>query len=246
MTLPAHFSAFDAARQVSFVPTPAAVAAWLETYLPRFHLPDLLEELLAFGVAIGHPWESLETEVEPNALRLTGFADAAGAYLLQLEILLRDDRTVWHEFISIPIHLQQQGKGARPVLRALYRQYQAAGIARISCLAGDLIGGYAWARAGFLATQETQVRTIAAYARSRDIPEAACRMLDATVAAFYSRYPASPFPMEVLAQFTHQGQNYGWQLLQNTCWEATLDLTDAEQVRTFALYLEEPASNRLL
>lgn len=141
-------------------------------------------------------------------------------------------RNALHHRLSLPVRLQGQGL-VRLILSSFYQQYQKAAIDKILLVAGKFLGGYFWAKCGFYAINEQEVRNIVDRGRILDISYSTIKSLSAIVEAFYNQNPNNtPFPMRLLAS-----EPTGKLLLKGTSWDGVLDLRNPQHTTIFETYL---------
>jgi hypothetical protein len=132
-----------------------------------------------------------------------------------------DGWTVEHVAFELPIDYRGTGN-ARLMMRASVEEYDRLGVSRIETEAGGQDGGYVWARAGFVASNELTVRQYlmrgAVGLDAADF-EAVSRVLTgAGPGAMMSDLAALSVPSN-----THLGRDF----LRGTQWHGHIDLTDS-------------------
>lgn len=135
--------------------------------------------------------------------------------------------TVEHDLFFIPKSLQGGGT-SKDVFRRLYKQYRNAGVSKINVHANIDVGGYAWARYGFSMTRERDVKWLLKTAQDKLNKKQLERFMK-----IYDRYKGQlPFPVREISK-----ESYAKDLLLNSDWYGTIDLTDKEQREYFEDYL---------
>lgn len=127
------------------------------------------------------------------------------------------------------IDKELQGKGiSKSVFRALYKQYKNAGVDKMVVQANIDVGGYTWARYGFLADDKYEV--------IRGLGSKMTDKLKKEVVSFVESYykgkdDYEPFPMNILAE------KFGKPSLLGGSWYGHLDLRSEVQRKIFEKYL---------
>jgi Phage Mu protein F like protein len=165
----------------------------------------------------------------------TNFSYSAyrGDFYLSRNLIVKDNvRTVYHNYFQLPNNFQDGGT-SRNVFKELYSQYKASKIKQIDVTAGLDVGGYAWARYGFLATDINDVMRIRykaeRFLNDGKINEAQFKDLNKIIS---SNKRKKAFPMYLIAE-----TNYGKDLLLETNWKGKIDLSNKIQRIRFENYL---------
>ena len=136
-----------------------------------------------------------------------------------------DGINVYHDHFEID--KQIQGKGlSKKLFRLLYKQYQQMGVKRMDVFANINIGGYTWARYGFMAINKNEAKNAIQNHRK----EAHDFIED-----YYNKnnLPATaPFPMRLISE-----QPWGGNALMGGFWEGFIDLTNQSQREVFENYI---------
>ncbi len=147
---------------------------------------------------------------------------------------LKDGVEVHHSLFEIG--KKYQGGGiSKEVFRIFYKQYQRIGVRYINVEANIDVGGYTWARYGFMAVDKDAA--LNAWAGVHCDPLLVKRA-EEFIEEWYKKNalpPSEPFPMRLLTEGEWQG--LGKQLLCGTDWEGKIDLRDPTQRRIFEEYL---------
>lgn len=146
--------------------------------------------------------------------------------------------SVYHAFFRAG----NRGTGAgKRFFRASMGEYIAAGVKKVTVTANIDVGGYAWARFGYLpATQQTwdQLRSTlkakleAEYGRGSITKETKAKMArilnETDTRALWK-----------VSDFVDNGRKLGKDLLLGTYWSGKIDLTNGEQMRRFTEYVSQ-------
>jgi len=157
---------------------------------------------------------------------------------------------VSHDLMDIPIALQGLGFSKDTNL-ALYKQYLNMGVKEIAIFANDTVGGYSWAKYGFVAIDKFDVVRIYKEAMQKvkdaggvfkvtdsrgkvsNLTERDLEKVKEYIDGFYSEFgDKAEFPMERLAN-----TKYGKALLLNSKWNGRMNLTNQKQVEYFEKYI---------
>lgn len=136
-----------------------------------------------------------------------------------------------HEYFELDDALQ--GKGlSKKLFNALYEQYKAVGVQKLTVHANLNVGGYTWARYGFCADSRSVAEKAIAYHATKypEKFEAASKIID----DYYTNNNLSnrkPFPMNLL------GKKYK-NLLIGGDWNGFLDFRDKKQLAVWEEYLK--------
>lgn len=152
------------------------------------------------------------------------------------------DLKVHHDGFVIPGGLQGQGI-AKSVLRNSLGVYRDMGVKAIETYANIDVGGYAWAKYGFLptdspgtaefATEMIDERVHYSDGAKLKLSVAEARHLRSTVV----RNTPNPEWIWSVADTKYNGRSIGKSALFDTGWDARLDLRNHRQVRRFLTYV---------
>lgn len=146
---------------------------------------------------------------------------------------------VEHTLMKLPKKMQNKGY-AKKIAQTYYRQYLKCGVNRISMVANEDVGGYAWAKYGYVCDKSEIDRLL------KKDPEISRKEFQDIVDDFYKvNFESTPFPMRMIANYHDEsGKNIGKEALLNSRWEGFLDMTDDKQRIVFEAYLhDEKRSN---
>ena len=135
---------------------------------------------------------------------------------------------VYHAYLRVPE--KAQGKGlTKKMFQILFDQYENGNIKEINVTANINIGGYAWARYGFSATNRTEVLEIIKNSSNGTWKKKALEKVN----KFYKKNGIdSAFPMGNIARMKG-----GKESLLNSWWSGTINLNDKKQLDVFKNYL---------
>lgn len=209
----------------------------LNTHYPGFNYLILAKQIAAFaeehGVVLNN--HAITAWVNGSTFNMQWFVSerTGSEFVIERSLVQQGSlRKALHHRLSLPVRLQGQGL-VRTILRAFYEQYQQANIDEILLVAGKFWGGYFWAKCGFYATNEQEVRSIVDRGRVLDISHSVIEILSAIVDAFYARNAVgTPFPMRLLAN-----EPTGKLLLKGASWDGVLNLHNLQHVSIFETYL---------
>ncbi|MCX7999434.1 MAG: hypothetical protein N3A69_10870 [Leptospiraceae bacterium] len=137
------------------------------------------------------------------------------------------------ELFFIPEELQGRGFSKR-ILKDYFDYLRKSNVKKVNIFANKDVGGYAWARFGFMANSRAEVEKIL-LKRGKDLTEKELQEVKRLVEVYYRKRSSSePFPMKLLAK-----QSYGKKLLLNSSWYGHADLTDKEQLKTIYKYMKK-------
>ena len=222
----------------------ATVLARLQRLLPASDLPGLHADVSAVARKFRFKWQEVRWVVQSDAgnpylnLEYVGVAKGKDVYFVRKITLEKGLPVAHHEFLTLPEHLQ--GKDvSRQLNRAMYRQYQLAGVNEVRVHAALEAGGYAWAKAGFEATNPVELYdllTPSIRAEGKK-PMAALDqgLLDELwkeVDDHFHATPNAPFPIWKWAQ-----TDFGKPLLIRSSWHGVLALNNPLQKGIFEEYL---------
>lgn len=135
-------------------------------------------------------------------------------------------KTVSHQKLKIPENAQKSGYGKR-FFRSMFREYQAFGVEKITLVASDKVGGYAWARYGFKADDGNTILGIAD--KAKGLSKSEKKKFDAW---FNRSIKENDFDMRKLSDLS-----FGKKLLLGSDWRGFLDFNNKKQMRVFLDYL---------
>lgn len=138
-----------------------------------------------------------------------------------------------------------QGSGKR-FFRVAFGEYKAIGVSTVGVSANIDVGGYAWARFGFLPKTDSDWRSLARTVQSKadsllargDITPEVHRQIGALTSGSDRRN------LWKVADMQHEGVSVGKKLLMNTHWSGQIKLTDREQMQRFTAYTSEENARR--
>jgi len=203
---------------------------------PGLNLPDLFDDVAQIAKEVGFKWDKMAVSAlkfEPGFRVELSYTDEDGKELAVFRDFLfkNGKRTLYNNLLIIPPKWQETGAISRRILHAFYKQARNAKVDEITVYAALENGGYAWARYGFMAVSEYEVRNVLDYARdkvSRPVWEA----MTAIVEDHYKASPNAPFPMRRLTEIP--GAKDG---LLGSSWHGELRLNDPRQRLVYESYL---------
>ena len=152
---------------------------------------------------------------------------------IYLERTFTGNGVVKHDYFDIPNELQ--GKGiSKSVFRSLYEQYKNAGINRIDVYANITVGGYTWARYGFVANAKSYnslLKNAEIRSESPNITNVTKKDYDDFV-NWIKQYEGKDIPLWEITQ-----KSYGKDILKKSEWGGYLDLVDDNSRKIFENYL---------
>ena len=141
-----------------------------------------------------------------------------------------------------------QGKGIGKELLAIqFREYKKAGIKKVELLANSNIGGYAWAKYGFYATNNSLNDVKKSWAwkkkslwRYEDLTKEDFQLAENVIKKYKKANPTSKtFPRHLIANLHNKkGVHIGKELLLGEEWDADMDLTNRKQMNMLNKYLK--------
>ena len=141
-----------------------------------------------------------------------------------------------HDLFVIPPEFGGSGLGKR-AFQEFLKVYQDIGINNINVHANIDVGGYAWARYGFVPDKEdwNDIRKAKAkfnrWAESRDIPKEAKE----DMAEIFAK--KDPTAMWEIADYEHKGKKIGKDFLLGKDWVGDIDVTNDGQMQRFFNYI---------
>lgn len=146
---------------------------------------------------------------------------------------------VSHEEFTMGSRIQNKGIGAA-VLKASLPYYDALGAKTIKLHANLSVGGYAWAKAGFVASaadvsyEKDRIGAFLYLAKPQD------KGLLADVTSKTASWPREDF-MYNLAGYSYHGEPWGKRaLMQGGNWDGSLDLTNSTQRQRYEAFINKP------
>jgi len=157
------------------------------------------------------------------------------------------DITVHHDYFVMPEEKQGKGTG-RQLLRGSVALYEHMGVKRIDTLANINVGGYAWARYGFVADHPEQFADaivermgqadrIAAYRADEFKDKKWTPTYTRIIQKIVQKHRDDPRLVWHIADASHRGVKIGKWLMLNMDWHAHLDLTNQEHVARLKRYI---------
>ena len=139
-----------------------------------------------------------------------------------------EGNNVYHAYLKVP--KEKQGNGlTKKMFQTLFKQYEAGNIKRINVTANIDVGGYAWARYGFSATDKSDVLDVIRESKDKNFIKKAKSKIN----YHYKKYGnEKPFPMIRLTKI--EG---GKKALLGTFWSGTIDLNNKKEKEWFVNYL---------
>lgn len=219
---------------------PRRAATNFNNNLKGFDLQELYEDLEEIGKEFEVEWKlkkimSLEGDV--IGTRSVGYHKNGGEVVIDRRFREVDGKTeVCHALFTIPRTLQGGGM-SKKVLSAYYKQYRKAGIQKIKVTANIDVGGYAWARYGFSATEHYDLlQTLRG--KKHLVTNRQYKYAVKMVNNHFIANPDKPFPMYKIANLGKtNGTDYGKKLLLGTYWPGVLDLSNKKFRKIFEDYL---------
>lgn len=190
----------------------------------QFDFIGFRQSLTELGEQYGIELTVSKVSISENSFKLK-FKGTQGFELERTFENTPDGVNVYHDLFEIDEQIQ--GKGlSKKLFRLLYKQYQRMGVKRLDVFANINIGGYTWARYGFMAIDKNGAMN----AIIRHRKEAHDFIED-----YYNKnnLPATaPFPMRLISE-----QPWGREALIGGFWEGFIDLTDQSQREVFENYI---------
>lgn len=202
--------------------------------LRGYNLPRFDEAMTVIGDSADIYWKDKSVTIFKNgnaAMTYNGVVEGGG----RVEVV-RDFRhtdrgvEVNHSRFFLPKELQ--GKGiSKEIFRNLFAEYGDMRVARVNVKANADVGGYAWAKYGFCATQ-SEVKNLL----ERAVSSARITREEYEKALSIVKMSGSgAFPMNLLANMP-----FGEKLLKGEHWQGFLDFADREQVKYMKEYVGYP------
>lgn len=201
---------------------------YYDKYMKGFDLPALDETMMRIAEKNGFTFDEKNLFLDDDSIVL----EYVGSNGFGLSRIFKKG-VVDHDMFEIPEALQGRGI-SKDVFRELYRQYNNAGIDRIELLANITVGGYSWAKYGFVADP-----------RSYDslLKHAEKRLLDASVTnvtkpdyddfvKWIGQYKGKEIPLHEITK-----KPYGKDLLLGSGWYGHINLSDTRMRGIFEGYL---------
>ena len=140
-----------------------------------------------------------------------------------------------HDYLVIPKAYRNQGL-SRVVMALCLRQYELMGVTKVQVHAGFENGGYAWARMGFRATDQRQVKKILDDARVN--PKIGKEQYEA-MKALYDAYYLDP-NRDFRGFFIYEWSILicGREALMGSDWIGEFDLSDPSELVNFKNYVK--------
>lgn len=171
-------------------------------------------------------------DLRPNgsgALRMV-LTDATGVPMAEADRTFDFARRIaYNAGLIVEALWQGQNIGRTHLASLLLDFYLPAGIERVAVTAGLDVGGYTWARAGFIPTPESWISLQAELRRRYDGLRLNDPILLATI--------FDDDPRSIWGVADHK---QGKRLLLGTGWKGSIDLTDAEMLERLRLYGRRP------
>ncbi|MCK6442286.1 phage minor head protein [Elstera cyanobacteriorum] len=171
-------------------------------------------------------------DLRPNgsgALRMV-LTDAAGAQMAEADRTFDFARRIaYNAGLIVEAPWQGQNIGRTHLASLLLDFYLPAGVERVAVTAGLDVGGYTWARAGFIPTPESWKSLQAELMRRYEGWRLNDPILLATI--------LDDDPRSIWGVADHK---QGKRLLLGTGWKGSIDLTDAEMLERLRLYGRRP------
>lgn len=199
-----------------------------------YNLPRFDEAMTVIGDSTNIYWNDKQISFFKNGnatMTYNGVAEGGG----KVEVV-RDFRhtangiEVNHSRFILPEELQ--GKGiSKEIFRNLFAEYGDMRVARVNVKANADVGGYAWGKYGFCATQ-TEVKNL--LQRAVSSARITREEYDKAI-SIVNMSGKGAFPMNLLAN-----ASFGERLLKGEHWQGFLDFADREQVKFMKEYVGYP------
>ena len=233
---------------------PAEVAQAFNRKLPGFDLPALNTEMADIGSKWQITWEDKNLYIGPSEVRVTYIGQhSSGQVRITREFKtigrVKSCNLAYHNLFTLPEPIEGKGISVE-VIRAWTKQYLNAKIKQIDVFANITVGGYAWAKYGFEATDIDEVigtlknskADLATDSQPHSIVDEKGKTSTITKRDFSD-------VMKFLDQVKSQGgktiqmslladKSFGKALLLNTNWHGSIDLTNKVALERFLHYLK--------
>lgn len=236
-SLPEKISAF--AESVACRPSTKSVQEFIKKNYDGFDLEQVFTRLEAFSLDKQFEWTEISAEISSSGNLIVrheydnlDFSDRPLLLTVILNVAVDGSKVVELKEMFLPRNLQRQGLSAE-LLKPYYEQVRNAGVDFIRIEASDAGGGYAWAKYGFEAVNQSDLHSILERAETSTIEKPDIADLRTSLVKFYKNRPDTiPFPIRTWTSFP-----FSEELLTGTTWRGILNLKDDDVRNTFEEYL---------
>ena len=144
-------------------------------------------------------------------------------------------KSVEHAFLQFPRAMQGSGI-AKKVLACQIETYKQLGLEKVTIHANIDVGGYAWAKYGFVPNQNSWDTYRQQISEAVTVSRAPAELKARVKVILNSSNPKAIWALADLPDEVN-GEKYAKQLMFNTHWYANLSLNDAESMRRFDNYV---------
>lgn len=145
---------------------------------------------------------------------------------------------VYHAYFQAGSRGNSSGKR---FFRVAFGEYQAMGVKEVGVTANIDVGGYAWARYGFLPKNDGVWQSLGATIRSNASRALAAGTITQDAHDKVQLLANAPDKRNLwkIADLEENGQSVGKKMLMHTGWSGVIDMGNAEQMERFTLYVSD-------
>ncbi len=218
----------------------ADLTAAINSHMQGFDLEEIFSDLDKIGEDYGIEWLVKRVQGSKTGeivgTRHVGVHKGGEVTIDRRFSVVNGKTEVYHALFVVPPSLQGGGL-SKSVLGAFYKQYKNAGIQKVKVTANISVGGYAWAKYGFSATDPNEILGQIGQRRTR-VTRRQFKYVTDMIKDHAEANPGVPFPMYKIANLGRaNGTEYGKKLLMGTFWSGELDLASRKFKRIFEDYL---------
>lgn len=199
----------------------------------------LIQQMFAEFTEVPGAQLMVEDSGDNSGLVLTFWSNEVTGYDIRREILEQDGEiTAYHSNFELPESEQGEGVGKRFLADSM-DVYEKLGVQSVWVGANIKVGGYAWAKYGFLPTKDSWERKIKPHVRDimgMSVMADASDEQRAHIESFFDDDPRTVWAIADMSTGSGEGRSLGKTLLKGTSWQGSINLNDEDQMKRFNRY----------
>lgn len=222
-----------------FAPDDDKFFALMGEKLKGFDLANLVQQIDLASKKFSINWDNrlvevYENDVQNRLMKLSFTGNYKNKRVVLDRSIFIENNKLFATHDSFILPEEAQGKGfSKAIIKEFIKQYQATGVEKIVLYANKEVGGYVWAKYGFVATDKPQIITIINRAfRDDKITEKEKEVILKIVESDFEEF--GYLRMQYIAKLP-----VGKKILEGQNWDGELNLNNPSQFKSLMDYLNK-------